>query len=127
MANRSSGAGSRLGERDIRFAWRAGLVSAATGTAILPPWLGVAVVLPSMTAGGALLLFVAGAWAAVGVGMVVAVLSYVGKTLRAWRIRRRERIRSSAEWRLASRHRDLPRWRLRRGATLSRVSPPRDA
>jgi hypothetical protein len=103
------------------FAWRTGLVSALVGAAVLPPWLGVAVVASGLTPGGALLLFVGGAWAAVALGVAAAAVSYARTRLEAWRVRREERARLRVQWPLPARDRATAGWRVRRSAALARL------
>jgi hypothetical protein len=91
------------------FRWRTGLISAIVGAVVLPPWLGVLVAISGITTAGAVFLLVAGAWAAVAIGGVIALFRGADQFLRRWRARRvkLERRRRS----------HMPRWRMaiRRG------------
>lgn len=91
------------------FIWRTGLVSALAGAVVLPPWLGLLIAMVAMTTAGAVLLLVTGAWAAVGLGAMLALLRGADRLWRRSRATRAMRTRRSRSY--------MPRWRLpvRRG------------
>ena len=64
------------------FTWHRGLVSAITGAVALPPVLAAAIMLTALTfPDGVIQLFVWGAWAAVVIGLVAAVVGWGARRL----------------------------------------------
>ena len=72
-----------------RFTWRTGMASALVGVAVLPPIVGTIVMLSATLFPGAILsLFIAGAWIALGLGALIAVVDRLRSQVAAARAAR---------------------------------------
>ena len=80
------------------FTWQTGLYSALAGSVILPPWLSALIAISGLTSAGAVFVLVAGAWLAVAVGAMLALLRGANRLIgrrhaQAMRARRHRRVR----------------------------------